>query len=116
MNIEETLSVRDELISESETAYKHYQSLKLKADSVLFDNEEPFHISYFDGSPTGISIRTPDDVMLITIGGVVAVNGVEWFHVNNGWLSWHGTQKDDEEMFVRIMRNRNHVHLIHKGC
>lgn len=113
--IEETLDKYSSLHSEYEEAFQQYRTLELKMWSGLYDNEEPFELTYLDGQPSHIKIKTPDDVADIITGCVIAIGGAEWFRADGYWLSCYDTKKDDHEMFVRIMRNREHVHLIHKS-
>lgn len=115
MNIEETLAQYSSLHHEYEKAFQQCRTLELKMWRGLYDNEEPFGLSYLNGEPTGIKIKTPNDVADIITGCVIAIGGAEWFRADGYWLSCYGTKKDDYEMFVRIMRNRDHVHLIHKS-
>lgn len=115
MNIEETLAQYSSLHHEYEKAFQQYRTLELKMWRGLYDNEEPFALSYLNGEPSGIMIKTPNDVADIITGCVIAIGGAEWFRADGYWLSCYGTKKDDREMFVRIMRNREHVHLIHKS-
>lgn len=115
MDIEETLAKYSSLHSEYEEAFQQYRTLELKMWTVLYDNEEAFELSYLNGEPTGIKIKTPNDVADIITGCVIAIGGAEWFRADGYWLSCYDTKKDDHEMFVRIMRNRDHVHLIHKS-
>lgn len=112
MNIEETLEKHDELRHEYEKALQQCRTLDLKMWRGLYDNEEPFELTYLDGH---IKIKTPDDVADIPTGCLLAIGGVEWFRASGYWLSSFDTKKDDHDMFVRIMRNREHVHLIHKS-
>lgn len=115
MNIEETLEKHDELYKKYEEAYQAYRSLELEAWSVLYNNEEPFDLLTISGNTTHIVIKTPDDVADIPTGCLLAIGGVEWFRASGYWLSGFDTKRDDYDMFVRIMRNREHVHLIHKS-
>lgn len=113
--IEETLDKYSSLHREYEEAFQQYRTLELKMWSGLYNNEEPFELTYLDGQPSHIKIKTPDDVANIITGCVIAIGGAEWFRADGYWLSCYDTKKDDHEMFVRIMRNREHVHLIHKS-
>lgn len=113
--IEETLEKHSELYKKYETAFQEYRELELQSWIVLYDNEEPFELMYLDGQPSHIKIKTPDDVADIPTGCVIAIGGAEWFRASGYWLSCYDTKKDDHEMFVRIVRNREHVHLIHKS-
>lgn len=113
--IEETLAKHGELRDKYEEAFQQYRTLELKMWSCLYDNEEPFELTYLDGQPSHIKIKTPDDVADIITGCVIAIGGAEWFRADGYWLSCYDTKKGDHEMFVRIMRNREHVHLIHKA-
>lgn len=115
MNIEETLAQYFKEHDKYEAAYQAYRTLEVEMRTILYDNEEPFELTYLNGEPTGIKIKTPDDVADIITGCVIAISGAEWFRANGYWLSCYGTKKDDREIFVRIMRNRGHVHLIHKS-
>lgn len=113
--IEETLDKYSSLYHEYEEAFQQYRTLELEMWSVLYDNEEQFTLKDIDGQPTGITIKTPDDVADIIIGCVIAIGGAVWLRADGYWLSCYDTKNDDNEMFVRIMRNREHVHLIHKS-
>lgn len=115
MNIEETLDKYASMQHEYKEAFQQCRTLELKMWSVLYDNEEPFELTYHDGQPSHIKIKTPDDMTDIPTGCVIAIGGAEWFRADGYWLSCYDTKKDDHEMFVRIMRNREHVHLIHKS-
>lgn len=115
MNIEETLAQYSSLHHEYEKALQQCRTLELKMQSGLYDNEEPYLLTYLDGQPSHIKIKTPNDVADITTGCVIAIGGAEWFRADGYWLSCYGTKKDDREMFIRIMRNRNLTHLIHKS-
>lgn len=115
MNIEEMLDKWDELHDKYEESYQEYRTLELKMWSALYDNEEPFELTYPDGQSTNITIQTPDDISGIPSGCVIAINGAEWFSADCYWLSCYDTKNDDHEMFVRIMRNRDRAHLIHKS-
>ncbi len=115
MNIEDTLSVWGVLSKKCEAAYQEHLRVKLAMQVALYNNEEPFELAYLDGQPSSIKITTPDDVADIITGCVIAIGGAEWFRADGYWLSCYGTKKDDHEMFVRIMRNRENVHLIHKS-
>lgn len=115
MNIEETLAKYTKEHNKYEAAYQAYRTLEVEMWAVLDDNEEPFELVYLNGEPTGIEIKTPDDVADIIAGCVIAIGGAEWFRADGYWLSCYDTKKDDHEMFVLIMRKRDHVHLIHKS-
>lgn len=115
MNIEETLDKYSSLRHEYQQAFQQYITLELEMWDALYDNEEPFELPYLDGQPSHIKIKTPDDMANITTGCVIAIGGAEWFRADGYWLSCYGTKKDDNEMFFRIMRNREHTHLIHKS-
>ena len=113
--IEEILEKYGDLHDKYEAAYQEYRTLETQMWAVLYNNEEPFELTYLDGQPTHIKIKTPDDVADIITWCVIAIGGAEWFRADGYWLSCYDTKKDDHEMFVRIMRNRDHVHLIHKA-
>lgn len=115
MNIEETLAQYSSLHREYEKAFQQCRTLELKMWSGLYDNEEPFALPYLNGEPTGIKIKTPNDVADIITGCVIAIGGAEWFRADGYWLSYYGTKKEDHEIFVRIMCNRDQTHLIHKS-
>ena len=115
MNIEETLTVWGALYEKCEAAYQEHLQIKLAMQAALYNNEEPFELLTISGNYTGITLKTPDDVADIITGCVIAIGGAEWFRASGYWLSSFDTKKDDHEMFVRIMRNRKHVHLIHKS-
>lgn len=115
MNIKETLAQYSKEHDKYEAAYQAYRTFEVEMRTVLYFNEEPFELSYPNGEPTGIKIKTPDDVADIITGCVIAIGGAEWFRADGYWLSCYDTKKYDNEMFVRIMRNREHAHLIHKS-
>lgn len=111
----QTIDKYSSLYHEYEEAFQQCRTLELKMWSCLYDNEETFELTYLNGEPTGIKIKTPNDVADIIAGCVIAIDGAEWFRADGYWLSCYDTKKEDHEMFVRIMRNRDHVHLIHKS-
>jgi len=46
---------------------------------------------------------------------VIAVCGAEWMHCEDKWMSCYGAVRNDAEMFIHILRNLDHTHLVHKG-
>lgn len=113
MNIEEMLVEWGKLHDEYEEALQQYRTLEVKMWTVPYDNEEPFKLLTISGNYTGITIKTPDDVADIPAGCLLAIGGAEYFRASGYWLNSFDTKRDDREMFVRIMCNREHVHLIH---
>lgn len=115
MNIEELLTKYTDLAHKREQAYEVFKTFDIKIDNLVYDNEEPFELSYLNGEPTGIKIKTPDDVADIITGCVIAIGGAEWMRCGDKWISCYDAKKEDHEMFIHILRNSDHVHLIHKG-
>lgn len=115
MNIEEMLDKHLSLYKQHEEALQQCRSLELEMRDVLYDNEEPFELSDAGGNYTGITLKTPGDMADIRSGCVIAIGGAEWFRVSGYWLSCYDTKRDDHEMFVRILRNREYTQLIHKA-
>lgn len=83
--------------------------------AVLYDNEESFKLYDFGGKYTGTVITTPDDVRDMIAGSVIVIAGVEWMLRNDGWVSGYGGDRTHDEMFVSMLRHRDHVFLLHKG-
>lgn len=82
---------------------------------VLYLNTEPIKMIDLNDKSTGIIIRTPDDLRTMIIGSVVVISGAEWMLRGDGWVSGWGGDRTHEEMFVSMLRHRDHVSLLHKG-
>nr|DAX76504.1 MAG TPA: hypothetical protein [Caudoviricetes sp.] len=46
---------------------------------------------------------------------VIAVCGAERMRCEDKWMSCYGAVRNDAEMFIHILRNLDHTHLVHKG-
>lgn len=106
MNIEELLT------KDTDLAHRSFED---QIYSLVYDNEVPIELKDNGGNPTGFTITTPDDLCKASPGMVIAVGGVEWLCCTDKWISCYGATMDDEKMFVHILRNLNHTHLVHKG-
>lgn len=115
MNIEEMLTEYTKLAIKKNELYRERVELKETAYKLLWMNTQPFNLNDIDGNYTGITLKTPDDVWRIPAGTVISVNGSEWVRVGDKWVSYMGDEDYDNEMFVRILRHRDQVHLIHKA-
>lgn len=115
MNIEELLTKYTDLARKRDEAYEVYRSFTPRIDRLMYDNETPVELKDIDGNATGFTITTPDDLWKARSGMVIAVCGGEWMRCEDKWISCYGATMDDEKMFVRILRNLDHTHLVHKG-
>lgn len=115
MNIEELLTKYTDLARKRDEAYDVYRSFENQIYSLVYDNEVPIELKDNDGNPTGFTITTPDDLWKARSGMVIAVCGAEWMHCEDKWMSCYGAVRNDAEMFIHILRNLNHAHLVHKG-
>ena len=115
MNIEEMLTEYTKLATQLDELYHEQLKLKERARKLLWKNEETFKLNDIHGNYTGISFTTPDDVWDIPVGTIISVGAAEWMRVGDKWVSYLNDEKNDNEMFVCILRHREHVHLIHKA-
>lgn len=113
MNIEEMLNEYTDLAIKLDELYREQMKLKERARKLLWKNEEKFKLNDIDGNYTGISFTTPDDVWDIHAGTIISVGAAEWMRVGDKWVSYSNDENNDNEMFVRILRHREHVYLIH---
>lgn len=90
MNIEELLTKYTDLAHKREQAYEVFKSFDTKIDNLVYDNEEPFELSYLNGEPTGFTITAPDDLWKASAGMVIAVCGAEWMRCEDKWISCYG--------------------------
>lgn len=115
MSIEELLTKYTDLAHKREQAYEVFKSFGTKIDNLVYDNEVPVELKDVDGNPTGFTITIPDDLWKASAGMVIVVCGTEWMRCEDKWISCYGGVRNDTKMFIHILRNRDHVHLIHKG-
>lgn len=115
MNIEELLTKYTDLAHKRDEAYDVYRSFEDQIYSLVYDNEVPIELKDIEGNPTGFTITTPDDLWKASPGMVIAVGSTEWLCCTDKWISCYGVTMDDEKMFVYILRNLDHTHLVHKG-
>jgi len=115
MSIEELLTEYTDLATKREQAYEVFKSFDTKIDNLVYDNEVPVELKDIDGNPTGFTITIPDDLWKASAGMVIAVCGTEWMRCEDKWISCYGGVRNDTKMFIHILRNRDQVHLIHKG-
>ena len=113
--IEETLAKYTKEHEKLEEATNAVFAARLGMRAVLYDNEEPIKLYNFGGKYEGITIKTPDDVRDMTTGSIIVIGGVEWMLRNDGWVSGYGGDRTHDELFVSMLRHRNHVFLLHKG-
>lgn len=113
--IEETLAKYTKEHIKLEDATNTVFAVKLGMRAVLYDNEEPFKLNNFGGKYTGTMIKTPDDLRDMTAGSIIVIAGVKWMLRNDGWVSGYGEDRTHDEMFVSMLRHRDHVFLLHKG-
>nr|DAR03249.1 MAG TPA: hypothetical protein [Caudoviricetes sp.] len=113
--IEETLAKYSREYNKLEDATNAITAARLRTRTILYDNEEPFKLNNFGGKYTGTTIKTPDDVRDMIAGSIIVISGVEWMLRNDGWVSGYGGDRTHEEMFVAMMRHRDHVFLLHEG-
>lgn len=116
MNIEEVLTKHTNLAHSHDRAYEEYKKLEAFMEEVLYKNEEPLHLNDAAGHPVDISLQTPYNLQTMPVGSVVAVDGTEWMLLPDNWVSCYGVEFTNNQMFVNIMRHRDNVYLIHKGC
>lgn len=113
--IEETLAKYTKEYIKLEDATNTVFAVKLGMRAVLYDNEEPFKLNNFGGKYTGTMIKTPDDLRGMTAGSIIVITGVEWMLRNDSWVSGYGGDRTHDEMFMSMLRHRDHVFLLHKG-
>lgn len=113
--IEETLAKYTVEYYKLEVVTNAVFAARLSMRAVLHDNEEPFKLYDFGGKYTGTVIKTPDDVRDMTAGSIIVIGGVEWMLRNDSWVSGYGGDRTHDEMFVSMLRHRDHVFLLHKG-
>lgn len=113
--IEETLAKYTKEHDKLEAATNAVFAARLGMRAVLYDNEEPFKLNNFGGKYEGITIKTPDGLRDMVAGSIIVIAGVEWMLRNDGWVSGYGGDRTHDEMFVSMLRHRNHVFLLHKG-
>lgn len=112
MNIEELLTKYTDLAHKRDEAYRSFEN---QIYSLMYDNEVPIELKDIEGNPTGFTITTPDDLWKASPGMVIAVGVVEWLCCTDKWISCYGATMDDEKMFVNILHNLDHTHLVHRG-
>lgn len=113
--IEETLAKYTKEHEKIEVATNAVFAARLGMRAVLCGNEEPFKVHNMGGKYEGITIKTPDDLRNMVAGSIIVIAGVEWMLRNDGWVSGYGGDRTHDEMFVSMLRHRNHVFLLHKG-
>lgn len=115
MHIEKLLAKYTELAAERDETYEALTLLDNKINTLVYENETPIELFDIDGNPTGVGITTPDDLWNIRYGTIIDVYGVKWMGCETKWINCYGHGHDDAKMFIYILRNRDYVHLIHKG-
>lgn len=115
MNIEELLTEYTDLTHKRDEAYEVYRHFEIRINYLAHDNKVPVELKDIEGNPTGFTITTPDDLWKARSGMVIAVCGAEWMHCEDKWMSCYGGVRNDAEMFIHILRNLDHTHLVHKG-
>lgn len=113
--IEETLAKYTKEHDKLEVVTNAVFAARLGMRAVLYDNEELFKLYNFGGKYEGITIKTPDSLRDMVAGSIIVIAGVEWMLRNDGWVSGYGGDRTHDEMFVSMLRHRNHVFLLHKG-
>ncbi len=113
--IEETLAEYTKEYDKLEVVTNAVFAAGLRMRAVLYDNEEPFKLNNFGGKYMGTMIKTPDDLRSMVAGSIIVIGGVEWMLRNDGWVSGYGGDRTHDEMFVSMLRHRDHVFLLHKG-
>lgn len=108
MNIEEVLTEYTDLTHKRDEAYEVYRHFEIRINYLAHDNKVPVELKDIEGNATGFTITTPDDLWKARSGMVIAVCGAEW-------MSCYGAVRNDAEMFIHILRNLDHAHLVHKG-
>lgn len=116
MNIEELLTEYADLTHKRDEAYEAYKSFEIRIDYLVGMNEVPVELKDIEGNATGFTITTPDDLWKARSGMVIAVCGVEWMRCGDKWMGCYGGVRDDAKMFIHILRNLDHTHLVHRGC
>lgn len=109
MNIEELLTQYTDLTHKRDEVYRSFET---RINYLAHDNKVPVELKDIEGNATGFTITTPDDLWKARSGMVIAVCGAEWMHK---WMSCYGAVRNDAEMFIHILRNLDHAHLVHKG-
>lgn len=112
MNIEELLTKYTELTHKRDEVYRSFEA---RINYLVGTNKVPVELKDIDGNATGFTITTPDDLWKARSGMVIAVCGNEWMRCEDKWMSCYGGVRKDAEMFIHILRNLNHTHLIHMG-
>lgn len=115
MNIEELLTEYTDLTHKRDEAYEVYRSFEIRINYLAHDNKVPVELKDIEGNATGFTITTPDDLWKARSGMVIAVCGAEWMHCEDKWMSCYGAVRNDTEMFIHILRNLDHTHLVHRG-
>lgn len=113
--IGETLAKYTKEYDKLEAATNAVFAARLGMRAVLYDNEEPIKLYNFGGKYEGSTIKTPVDVRDMATGSIIVIAGAEWMLRNDGWVSGYGGDRTHDEMFVSMLRHRNHVFLLHKG-
>lgn len=99
MNIEELLTKHTDLTHKRDEVFEN------QIYSLVYNNEVPIELKDNDGNPTGFTITTPDDLWkaspAVSNGCAALISGsvvmvAQW-------------------MFVNILHNLDHTHLVHKG-
>ena len=115
MNIEELLTKYTDLIHKRDEAHEVYRSFEARINYLAHDNKVPVELKDIEGNAAGFTITTPDDLWKARSGMVIAVCGAEWMHCEDKWMSCYGGVRNDAEMFIHILHNLDHTHLVHKG-
>lgn len=102
MNIEELLTQYTDLTHKRDEVYRSFET---RINYLAHDNKVPVELKDIEGNATGFTITTPDDLWKARSGMVI---GAEW-------MSCYGAVRNDAEMFIHILRNLDHAHLVHKG-
>lgn len=115
MNIEELLTKHTELARKRNEAYEVFRAFETQITGLAYVNKVPVELKDIDGNATGFTITTPDDLWKASSGTVIAVCGGEWMHCEDKWMSCYGGVRNNAEMFILILRNLDHTHLVHRG-
>lgn len=115
MSIEELLTKYTDLAHKRDEACEVSRSFEIQISGLMYDNKVPVELKDIDGNTTGFTITTPDDLWKARSGMTIAVCGGEWMHCEDKWISCYGGVRKDAEMFIHILRNLDHTHLVHKG-
>lgn len=113
--IEETLAKYSKEYDKLETLTNAVFATRLSMRAVLYDNDEPIKVNNFGGKYTGTEIKTPDDLRDMIAGSIIVIAGVEWMLRNDSWVSGYGGDRTHDEMFMSMLRHRDHMFLLHKG-